>query len=121
MATRSTISRKLENGQFETFYCHWDGYLENNGVLLFENYQTENIINELFEKSRKGGISTLGPLPDTCTFYNDNDEEITLVENERALLKDFGEQFNYLWRDGQWYVNYGTGSGFDLLVDELIF
>ncbi len=119
MATRSTINRKLESGKIETVYCHWDGYLSNNGVLLFENYQTEEIINELFEKARMGGISSLGPIPDNCRFYNDHEEETTLVGSEKELVTEFGQEYNYLWKDGQWFVNYGQGSGFDLLFNEL--
>lgn len=119
MATRSTINRKLESGKIETIYCHLDGYLSNNGILLFENYQNEEVINELFEKARMGGISSLSAIPDNCTFYNDCDEEIEMVEDEAELLYEVGQEFNYLWINGAWVVNYGKMTGFNLLEDEL--
>ena len=38
MATRSRIAIEKENGTVESIYCHWDGYPENNGRILVENY-----------------------------------------------------------------------------------
>ena len=38
MATRSTIAIELTDGKVKQIYCHWDGYLEHNGVLLLNHY-----------------------------------------------------------------------------------
>ena len=35
MATRSTISIQKKDGTIRSVYCHWDGYCEYNGVLLY--------------------------------------------------------------------------------------
>ena len=47
MATRSTIAIQLENGSINQVYCHWDGYLSNNGKILMEYYNNAEIIKYL--------------------------------------------------------------------------
>ena len=56
MATRSRIGIVKENGTVESIYCHWDGYPENNGQLLLDNYDYE-MAQGLIEL---GDISSLG-------------------------------------------------------------
>ena len=59
MATRSTISivdTRTKDGQGRTIYCHWDGYLQNNGAILLEHYQDPKKVNELIDL---GDISSL--------------------------------------------------------------
>ena len=57
MATRSTIALLRDNGEVVKVYCHWDGYLDNNGKLLVENYNTPEKIEALLAG---GDISSLG-------------------------------------------------------------
>ena len=57
MATRSTIAIQREDGTVAQVYCHWDGYLENNGVLLVNNYDTADKVEALIAN---GDISSLG-------------------------------------------------------------
>ena len=56
MGTRSLIGREISPGKFRIIYCHWDGYLENNGKLLFEHYQDSKKVDELLDL---GCISSL--------------------------------------------------------------
>jgi len=63
MATRSTIAILRDNGNVAKVYCHWDGYLENNGQLLVKHYDTEEKIEALLAH---GDISSLG----TCVGEN---------------------------------------------------
>ena len=58
MATRSTISIKLENDLYKTIYCHNDGYLTHNGAMLLDHYNTKEKVLELLEL---GDLSCLGP------------------------------------------------------------
>ena len=39
MGTRSSIAIKTEDG-IKAIYCHWDGYIDNNGRILKEHYQS---------------------------------------------------------------------------------
>ena len=38
MATRSTIALEFADGTIGKVYCHWDGYLSNNGRILLEHW-----------------------------------------------------------------------------------
>jgi hypothetical protein len=55
MSTNSTISIKSGN-KVKTIYCHWDGYLANNGEILLKHYKTAKKVNELISL---GNISSL--------------------------------------------------------------
>ena len=140
MATRSTIALEFADGTVQQVYCHWDGYLSNNGTILLNNYSDPFKLRELIDL---GDISSLGPdigdkhsfdIPfkygtpeyeaesearrNITTFYGrDRGEEGT---NARKF-KDYAdyrqrgqfEEYNYiLRRDGNWYVEfYGEFDG----------
>jgi len=57
MGTRSTIALEFADGTVEQVYCHWDGYLEHNGKILFEHYTDPFKLRDLIDM---GGISSLG-------------------------------------------------------------
>lgn len=115
MATRSTIWIKKDNGNYDGIYCHWDGYLEHNGVLLMEYYQDINKIKGLIEL---GSISSLDReiiCPDGHTFdtpaqgavvayHRDRGEELQIY---RDITFDditrYFEEYNYFFIDGKWY------------------
>lgn len=56
MGTRSTIALEFADGTVEQVYCHWDGYLENNGKILAHHYMDPFKVKELVAL---GGFSTL--------------------------------------------------------------
>ncbi len=41
MGTRSDIIVHRADGKWARIYCHWDGYPEHNGFLLFEHYASQ--------------------------------------------------------------------------------
>jgi hypothetical protein len=133
MATRSTIALLRDNGEVVKVYCHWDGYLENNGELLVKHYNTPEKIEALLAH---GDISSLG----TCVgkkhpfdlFLKDkmSEEDKALAEQAEAegwtlyygrdrgetgteakVYADLGlyeknaqfEEFNYCFIYGNWY------------------
>ena len=51
MSTRSRIAIKQKDGTYKSIYCHSDGYLEYNGVILNKYYQDETKINLLINLS----------------------------------------------------------------------
>jgi hypothetical protein len=57
MGTRSTIALEFADGTVEQVYCHWDGYLEHNGKILFEHYSDPFKLRDLIDQ---GDISSLG-------------------------------------------------------------
>jgi hypothetical protein len=58
MATRSTIALEFADGTVGQVYCHWDGYLEHNGAILFKHYSDPFKLQQLIDT---GDLSILGP------------------------------------------------------------
>ena len=85
MGTRSKIGILRRDGSVDHIYCHWDGYPEHNGSILFNEYNNINKMNQLI---KNGDMSVLCehifPDPnkphsfgatdekqdDVCIFYN---------------------------------------------------
>lgn len=57
MATRSTIALEFADGTVQQVYCHWDGYLSNNGQILFHFYKDPFKLRDLIDR---GDLSSLG-------------------------------------------------------------
>ena len=134
MATRSTIALEFADGTVEQVYCHWDGYLSNNGQILLRHYSDPFKLQRLIDL---GAISSLGPEIgekqdfDKRDTHNDNWSLIYARDRGEDLVKhkfkDFAdyranaqsEEYNYiLRRDGKWYVEfYGE---FDGLLEQAI-
>jgi hypothetical protein len=49
MATRSTIAIEFADGSVSQIYCHWDGYLDNNGELLNKYYMDPFVVRDLID------------------------------------------------------------------------
>jgi hypothetical protein len=49
MATRSTIAIEYADGSVSQIYCHWDGYLDNNGELLNKYYMDPFVVRDLID------------------------------------------------------------------------
>ena len=56
MRTRSRIGIEIEKGKYKHIYCHFDGYPENNGVILIDHYKDREKIERLIAL---GDISSL--------------------------------------------------------------
>ena len=102
MSTNSRIGIRNPDSTITSIYCHWDGYPENNGVILRERYDNEKIIRKLM---KLGDISTLGPDTNlTVAYGRDKDEPdtdaCTVPDLQRFL--EIGEEYNYLWEDNKW-------------------
>ena len=124
MGTRSTIALEYADGSVGQVYCHWDGYLSNNGQILLKHYQDPFKVRELLDE---GDMSSLHTTVEGCTFYSERGEVCP-----QNMYKDFAEfrkeaqreEYNYvLRRDGNWYVEfYGEFNGLlaDAIAEELI-
>jgi hypothetical protein len=147
MATRSTIALEFADGTIGQVYCHWDGYLSNNGKILFENYSNPFVLRDLIDL---GGLSSLRPTigtkhpfsmfeanmtqdefynlyRDMCTFYGRDRGE---GESSATYFKDFAdykangqaEEYDYILRNvngvATWFVS-DHGKVFGLLTEAL--
>jgi hypothetical protein len=118
MATRSNIAMKTAEGKIVSVYCHWDGYVANNGKILLENYTDIDKIEALVAL---GSISSLGTaigdkqdFDDRSTqkdewtlFYTrDRGEELSIQEYDDipSWINDM-EEYAYLWNGQEWLVN----------------
>jgi len=104
VGTRSTINIKREDGTYESKYCHFDGYLEFNGYILFLCYDNEYIINKLI--SHKCYISALGKTIDT-TRYGKEEEPNEICD---SLGNIPCEGFDYVWENGEWNLLDDSGT-----------
>ena len=103
MATRSTIWLKESEDKFIGIYCHFDGYLDGNGKILFEHYKELDKVKELIAL---GDISSLGEeVKETVAYFRDRGEEFHQFGtiSIAGMRKDF-EDYNYLYQDGKWFL-----------------
>ena len=49
MGTRSTIAIEFADNSVSQVYCHWDGYLEHNGMLLATCYTDPFVVRDLID------------------------------------------------------------------------
>jgi hypothetical protein len=108
MATRSTISLLTKENVVKTIYCHFDGYLSNNGNILKESYTDYEKITSLIAL---GSLSSLNQTIESCFAYHrdrNEDLEITVFKSLEEYLNKiigYGEEFNYIFIDGKWYYS----------------
>ena len=130
MGTRSRIG-VMHGDVCKSVYCHWDGYLEHNGVILQEHYDSAKANNlvalgdlsalrpeigdqhafsqfEVDDMDREDFIRTTENM---CTFYGrDRLEENTEFKADLTFetfverARDCGAEWYYIMRDGVWYV-----------------
>jgi hypothetical protein len=79
MGTRSTIALEFADGTVEQVYCHWDGYLSNNGRILQAHYMDPFEVKALVGL---GGFSSLKQ-----TFGETADEAYTQRGEDLAINK----------------------------------
>lgn len=107
MGTRSKIGILKSDGKVDAIYCHWDGYPSYNGNMLVDNYTDEKKIRKLISL---GGISSLVPSLDYVdSYYGWREEECPkrTYENIKVYEEAYGDcwdEYNYLFKDGKWYV-----------------
>lgn len=58
MGTRSRIGIEMPDHSVVSVYCHWDGYVENNGRILVEHYQNREDVQELIDGGSMSSLRT---------------------------------------------------------------
>lgn len=108
MATRSRIGILNKIGTVDSVYCHYDGYIDGNGVTLFENYATIDQVKDLMVK---GDFSALGETLETTEYYVDRGEEPeSLKARTDSSLEEFlqdREEYMYYFDEAanKWFVS----------------
>jgi hypothetical protein len=129
----------------KSIYCHWDGYLEHNGAILQEHYDSSKA-NHLVALGNLSSLkATIGEkhafsqfdLPkeeveayktlteNMCTFYGrDRGEKHTehkVAVNFETFLEQCnmcGAEYYYIMENGQWY--YGSMHESDPFYKRLV-
>ena len=131
MGTRSTIALEYADNTVHQVYCHWDGYLDHNGRILFEHYKDPYKLRELMdlgdisslgrEIGEKHPFSPHGSKEDEVaynaaqeagwtTFYARDRGETGVQAKKFEDFEDYvenhqDEEYEYILRtDGKWYV-----------------
>jgi len=147
MGTRSRIG-VMHGDKCKSVYCHWDGYLEHNGVILQEHYNSAKA-NHLVAM---GDISSLGkhigeqhpfsPFGEgdkdayeaavkagATTFYGRDRGEENVDFAVDQTFADFlerveacGAEYYYIMEDGKWYCGsvYGEFEGRLVLLSQAL-
>ena len=134
MATRSTIALEFADGTVQQVYAHWDGYLENNGMILYKHYSDPFKLRDLIDL---GDISSLAAdigsqhgfdaRDEGTTFYGRDRGETGCAATKFANFEDYKathqyEEFEYILRlvDGvaTWFVSQ-YGKAYLPLADAL--
>ena len=109
MATRSRIAIENQDGSVTSIYCHWDGYIKSNGVILNNNYTTKDKVEELIAL---GDLSSLGETIDrTVSYHRDQGDDLvqTPFSNvEELFITGYGSGVEYIYcftKDGIWLVS----------------
>lgn len=104
MSTRSTIGVVRCDGSKARIYCHWDGYLEHNGVILYESYSDMDRLEQLL---RLGNISSLEEnLETVIAYHRDRGEEWDDCHSA-------DEDFNYTFHENGGYWTYHDWDEYD--------
>jgi hypothetical protein len=129
----------------KSIYCHWDGYLEHNGAILQEHYDSSRA-NHLVALGDLSSLkSTIGEkhafsqfdLPteeveayktlteNMCTFYGRDRGETQVAHKVAQTFEDFleqcehcGAEYYYIMENGQWY--YGSMHESDPFYKRLV-
>jgi len=127
MATRSNIGILNLDGTVNYIYCHFDGYLGHNGLILNEYYTTEGKVRMLLDL---GDLSILGEdigekqdfnnrVKGCCLAYGRDRGETDIEARTCSYVdytKEYFEEYVYLFTPGKgWEVrNYGANYWTDL-------
>jgi len=129
MGTRSDIIVQRQDGKYARIYCHWDGYIDHNGKILYAHYNSQELAEKL---TQLGDLSVLAPRAnkpkghtfDTpkkgyCIAYGrdrgEKDVDATVVDTlaEAWPEQDTWTEFTYVWsrelggkdfENGAWWV-----------------
>jgi hypothetical protein len=133
MGTRSAIG-VMHGDVCKAVYCHWDGYIDHNGKILQNHYDSTkaNFLVALGDISslRPNLVAPEGtehsfeaPLDDVTVFYGrdrgETGTEWRSFQDYKSFINHFdgsGCEYFYLMKDGVWYVSQ-YGRPLEVLAD----
>ena len=123
MSTRSRIAIEKQDGAVKSIYCHFDGYVDGVGKVLFEHYDKEKL-EKLIEL---GDISVLKESTEnTVAYHRDRGEDLhttSYLSVEGLFELGFGSSVEFVYcltKDGTWVYKEDTGSEISNLKEALV-
>lgn len=113
MATRSNINVKVGD-KYHSVYCHWDGYVSNNGVILLKHYNSQELAEKLVSHGDMSSLSISCEKPEGhsydnpvkgYTVYYGRDRGEEDVEMQVVDRPSFEEAYSYVWDGEKWLVS----------------
>ena len=136
MSTRSNIGIVNADNSISGIYCHYDGYLSNNGNILLEHYRSVDIVQQLMTL---GDLSSLGEklYPNVYkphTFNNKQDDVCVSYRRDRGetevnctiftdigefenMANDTGAEYQYLFKNDRWSFRADDGKWQELTAE----
>ena len=117
MGTRSTIALEFADGTVSQVYCHWDGYLDNNGVILQENYTNPFTVRDLLDLGDFSSLrETVEETAEGAYTQRGEDKEVRRYMNADEYFDCCQqEEYDYILRnvDGEatWFVRCYATNG----------
>ena len=128
MGTRSTIALEFADGSVSQVYCHWDGYLDNNGMILSQSYMDPFKVQKLLDlgdfsslrdsvEETKEGAYHFNRGEEFCVRrYKDSDEYFDCCQQE---------EYDYILRQVEgkavWFVRcYATNGQWVTMADAIV-
>jgi hypothetical protein len=131
MGTRSTIAIEFADNSVSQIYCHWDGYLDNNGRILSEHYKDPFKVRELIDLGDFSSLrDTIAETAAGCYSqrgedcqarrYKDTDEYFDCCQQEEydyLLTQADGWLVRCYATDNQW-VSFGKAIALQVKMEE---
>ena len=113
MATRSTIAIEFADGSVSQIYCHWDGYLDNNGKILQKHYMDPFKVRDLIDC---GSVSSLRESVEESKDNTGNPWPADRYMNvDEYFAECRQEEYDYILLNrndkATWYVRYWDTQG----------
>jgi hypothetical protein len=110
MGTRSVIG-VYHGGNAKVVYCHWDGYLDHNGRILLDHYDSSkaNHLVALGDLSSLG--TTIGSKHTFSPFVTEDEEFKALTEEEQNRIKAETEAAYEAAKEAGWCTFYNRDRG----------
>jgi hypothetical protein len=110
MSTNCTIAIKLENNEYMSVYCHWDGYDEAGGVgpTLRKHWNSTELAQSLVAL---GSLSYIHGA-EVCAYHRDKNEAWDTnkpqrhwdIDFLRRVARDSGA-YLYIWNGTEWITD----------------
>ena len=125
MGTRSTIALEFADGTVEQVYCHWDGYLDNNGAILEQHYSDPFKLKELLALGAFSSLGTTVAETKETAYHSARGEEL-MINKYKNSDEYFDtcqqEEYDYILRNvnggAVWFVRCYATDGVWATIDE---